>query len=257
MAEFVLTALIIGQLAFTATIYHKLSKAIQYARHEATRNADNVITQIEGLMAVYAEVSPSRALPRSRRWAASPDVLALMIHSVQRHVPQQIVECSSGFSTLVLAASLRNLGAGHLWSLEHDSSYAKESRRLLTMHGLSEWATVLDAPLISYELEGWHGDWYDVSGLPDELSIDLLAIDGPPDELGPLARYPAVPILHTMLPIGAIVLLDDSDRLAEQQSTKRWLHEFPNLRAVAHRPCEKGCAVFEITRYPSSQLPVS
>ncbi|MGB5832308.1 MAG: class I SAM-dependent methyltransferase [Thiohalocapsa sp.] len=245
MIEIALGLLVIAGIALNAIVYHKLSKAIQLAKHEATRNSDNVITQIEALFAIYAEVRPTRALPKSRRWAASPDMLALMIYQTQKHFPKQIVECSSGYSTVVLAACLRNLGNGHLWSLEHERHYAEETRALLGVHGLTKWATVVDSPLIPYELTDWQGKWYDVSALTKPLAIDLLAIDGPPDELGRLARYPALPALYNRLAPKGIVLLDDSNRVSERESLARWLLEFPSLELVPQPTCEKGCVVLQ------------
>jgi len=219
-------------VALIWAMYHKLSKTLESIRHAGVANANNIITQIESLMGVYAEIRPLRAIPRSRRWAASPDLLALLISQVQRESPENALECGSGISTLTLAACARNAGRGHVWSLEHSS--------LLALQDLTPWATVLDAPLRTYELNSWRGQWYDLSPLPEDIEFSLFLIDGPPDELGPSARYPALPLLIGRLSQDATIVLDDADRSSERLVLARWMAENAGLRAIPHESCEKG-----------------
>jgi hypothetical protein len=224
-------------------LYHKLSKTLESIRHAGVANANNVVTQIESLMGVYAEVKPIRALPRSRRWAASPDLLALLISHAQRECPENALECGSGISTLALAACARNADRGHVWSLEHSREHAERTRNLLALQDLTPWATVLDAPLRAYEINGWGGQWYDLSALPDEIEFSLLVVDGPPDELGPCARYPALPLLMARLSTHATIVLDDADRSSERVVLARWMGEIAGLRAIPHDSCEKGSVI--------------
>jgi hypothetical protein len=224
-------------------IYYKLSAALQAIRHELGRRVDNVVTQVEGLLAVHAELQPRHALPRSRGWAASPDLLQLLIGFARQSRSCTVLECSSGLSTVVLAGCARNTKRGHVYSLEHDPHYARQTRDLLALHGLQAWATVLDAPLRRLELPGWQGQWYDVTGLPPELEVDLLVIDGPPATLGRLARYPALPVLAPWLAPSVRVVLDDADRDDERAAVARWLGEHPEFSEEPVPHCEKGCAV--------------
>lgn len=64
------------------------------------------------------------------------------------------MECSSGASTIVLAQSAKLNGRGHVFSLEHDRDYATKSRVELEKQSLSDWATVIDAPLQEYIFDG-------------------------------------------------------------------------------------------------------
>lgn len=239
-------ALAIALLAI-GVAYHKLSAAIQTARHESRHHAENVIRQIEGLLAVHAVVQPTSALPKSRGWAASPDMLQVLLLTAEERRPERVLECSSGFSTLVLAAWMRRTGHGHVWSLEHEPVYADKTRALLRTHGLADWATVLDAPLIPVTLPQWAGRWYDHrvldAALPAGASVDMLVIDGPPDHLGPLARYPALPLLGARLAPTCTVVLDDTGRSSEQRALERWQQEMPGFSSVIGIDCEKGCTV--------------
>ena len=249
MLNTLIIALSTAQLVAILILYHKLSKAVQSARHASTRNSDNVITQVESLLSIYTELHAKRGLPRTRGWAASPDLLALLIGTVQQRSPRTIVECSSGLSTLILAGCMRNLGRGSVLSLEHDEAYARKTRALLELHGLCDWATVVHAPLCDLALNDWRGRWYDLAGLPDGLSVDLLVIDGPPNDLGHLARYPAVPLLYPHLSDDAVIMLDDADRDAEKETVRRWLAEYTDLTQTTGIECEKGCV--QLARTPS------
>lgn len=229
-------------------VYERLSRAVQEVRREVRRRSDNTITQLEALLSVHAEIQPAHVLPRSRDWAASPDFLAVLIGLAHSRRPELVVECSSGYSTLVLAATLRNIGKGRVMSLEHDPEYACKTRDMLELHGLSDWAEVIDAPLVQLSLDGWSGSWYETAGLPQRATIDMLVIDGPPNGTGVLARYPAVPHLYANLSAGAVIVLDDSDRVDETRAAEQWRKRYPSLQTLATPVCEKGCLVLQRER---------
>lgn len=133
---------------------------------------------------------------------------------------------------------------GHVWSMEHDPVYASKTRKLLEDQGLLAWATVVDAPLTTRPQTGF-APWYATDGLmiPDG-SIDLLVIDGPPQNSAPLARYPALPVLNTKLSADCTIFLDDADRADEQAIVSRWIMEFPHFYFSLQRlNAEKGCAM--------------
>ena len=50
-------------------------------------------------------------------------------------------------------------------------------------------------------------------------------VDGPPEASGPLARYPAVPLLHPHFAKRARVILDDGARPDERVIAERWKNE--------------------------------
>lgn len=245
MISTLILVLVIVQFVILALVYHKLSSAIQSLKHQTIKSSDNVISQTEALLALHAELQPTRALPKSRGWAASPDLLAQLVRLTHERRPMTILECSSGFSTLVLAACVRNMGKGRVLSLENDPVFAEKTRELLRVHGLSEWATVIDAPLVPLTLEGWEGKWYRTSDLPSGLSVDMLVVDGPPHDTSKLARFPAVPVLAKFFSASAVVVMDDAFREGESTSIDRWLGSSSKLQRVHADACEKGCAILE------------
>jgi predicted O-methyltransferase YrrM len=202
---------------------------------------DNLFQQWESLLALYTDLRLERSLPRTRSWAGSPDFLSTLVREVQLSHPQIVVECSSGVSTVVLARALQLNGRGHVFSLEHEALYAEKTRQELARHGLSDWATVIDAPLAPCATDLGEKPWYTTQALPDQ-AIDMVVIDGPPETTAPLARYPAGPILFPRLADQASVFLDDANRPAEREAVEHWLKRFPQL-GLTQAPCEKGLAI--------------
>jgi predicted O-methyltransferase YrrM len=212
---------------------YRLMDDVEVIRRETTV----LFSQFQALLALERKLDLNDALPPVRGWAASPDFLLQIAHYMSREKPKTILECSSGISTLVAARCAQLNGLGHVFSLEHEPTYAAKTRDLLRHHGLQDWATVLDAPL-----EGSAGQsaWYSLKLLPANLpSVDLLVVDGPPASAGPLARYPALPRLEKFLAKKVAVFVDDADREDEQEMIRRWTSEFPAF-SVSDLHCEKG-----------------
>lgn len=201
--------------------------------------SDALYRQLEALHALSAELDLTRALPPTRGWSASPDFLLLIARHARDARSQTVVECGSGVSTVVLARCMQLNGSGHVYSLEHEPEFAGSTRANLERHRLSDWATVVDAPLRPLELNGETWPWYAHEALP-ELTIDMLVIDGPPMPVGPEVRYPAGPVLFLKLAPGATVFLDDAARDDEKRIVERWKREFAGLQCQDH-DCEKGC----------------
>ncbi|MBF0256641.1 MAG: class I SAM-dependent methyltransferase [Gammaproteobacteria bacterium] len=172
-------------------------------------------------------------------WSAAPDFLGLLVDHCLSHKPRVIVECSSGISTLMLAAACRLNGHGQVFSLENGAEFAQRTRQQLQRQGLSPQAQVLDAPLQPLVLNQTNFVWYDLSALP-QLPLDMLVIDGPPGLLQPLSRYPALPLLFERLNAGASLFLDDAARADEQEIVRLWLEQFPQLQRK-DIPSERGC----------------
>jgi predicted O-methyltransferase YrrM len=216
--------------------------SLAYFLQEQTEvDPKNLFQQLSALMNLYRDLGLQKSLPRTRGFAASPDFLDELVECSFNAKPNVVVECGSGVSTIVLARCLQLNRSGHLYSLEHLPEYAEETRRNLAKHSLSEWATVLDAPLHPHSIGSDNWLWYSEDNLP-ELQIDMLVIDGPPQATGRMARYPAGPMLFRRLAHDAAVFCDDTVRADEKAMLQRWLKEFPELRQK-DKYCEKGCVV--------------
>ncbi|QEP42196.1 class I SAM-dependent methyltransferase [Ectothiorhodospiraceae bacterium BW-2] len=169
-------------------------------------------------------------------WSAAPDFLQLIVETLQQRQPQRVVECSSGTSTVVLARGCQLNGSGHIYSLEHDVTYADKTRQELARLGLSAWATVIDAPLRS------NGQWQWYS-LPEPFvaEVEMVVVDGPPGRLQPLSRYPALGQLRPFLAQSGVLFLDDAARQEERQIVERWEREFNEI-VFSYLPLKRGAA---------------
>lgn len=227
-------------------LIHQMAYELKDQSHQGPAN---LFRQLEALHSLHLDLALDKSLPGTRGWAASPDFLSELARHALAQQPANVVECSSGTSTLVLARCMQLNGHGKVYSLEHDAHFARQTRLQLRRHGLDDWAEVLDAPLRAHQIGGESWPWYAHEVLPADLEIGMLAIDGPPMATRPLARYPAGPALFGRLAPGASVFLDDAARPDEQAILRRWQAEFPTFELVM-RSCEKGCAV--LTRRTAS-----
>ncbi len=209
--------------------------------------------QVEALICLYIELKPTRSLPETRGWAGSPDFLLMLVSHAKEARPRTIVECGSGLSTLVLARSLALAGLdGRIYSLEHLSEFRRRTAELLARHEVAPWADLLYAPLREYDLPAGKWRWYALDDLP-ETQIDMLVVDGPPGDIGPLSRYPAGPLLFHRLSRQATIILAETGRHDEHVLIARWMEEFPDLVPEVST-CARGCLA--LRRYlPSRSSP--
>ncbi len=141
--------------------------------------------QVEALANLSAILPTSDVLPATRGWAASPDLLLVLVDELIAQRPSLIVECGSGASTLWLALALRRFGIdGRVVALDHDPVFAVKTREFLARHGVSDIAEVRDAPLEDVSLAGGTYSWYARHAWKDLTGIDLLFVDGPPAATG-------------------------------------------------------------------------
>ncbi len=133
-----------------------------------------------------------RDSPAFGTWAVEADFAQLVASEVRRG-REQIVECGSGATTVVIAACLKARGSGRLVSIEHDAGFAATTQRHLELAGLSEWVDMVVAPLVEQTWGNELMPWYDARSFPEIAadSIDLLVVDGPPSVI-PWARWPAL-----------------------------------------------------------------
>ena len=242
------TALLVITFVLVALVLRKTRK-IHLATYtlvadaaKARQEMEVLFSQIQALLALERKLALPAALPPMRGWAASPDFLLRIANEVEERKPATVLECSSGVSTLVVARCLQINGKGHVYSLEHDPRYATITRKLLDKYGLSNWGTVLDAPL---ETAHVGTPWYREDSIPQDLGpIDMLIVDGPPAAVAPLARFPALPRLSNRLAKAALIVMDDANRKDETEIVKRWMEQFPNFR-YTDGCCERGCALLE------------
>lgn len=143
---------------------------------------------------------------------------------VQRELPEgatAVLECGSGASTLLLALFARRDGF-RVYSLEHLPRWRARVVRALDVAGLRSVA-VLDAPIGPVDEDT---DWYDTTLLPEDVRFQYVVCDGPPSLRTKGARYGLLPKVSGQLDAGAVIVLDDADRVEEQEVLRRWNADF-------------------------------
>jgi predicted O-methyltransferase YrrM len=199
--------------------------------------------QLEALQNLNAMLPARDVLPATRGWAASPDLLMVLVDLVITERPSLVVECGSGASTLWLALALQRFEIdGRIIALEHDPVFAGQTREFLARHDVRDLAEIRDAPLESFSLDGQTYSWYARRAWEDLAGIDLLFVDGPPATTGERARYPALPLLSGSLSPVATAVLDDLVVPDMQEVLRLWLDAYPDYRSEI-LPLEKQAAV--------------
>jgi len=197
---------------------------------ELKKEIRQTFRQLEALQNLSAVLPANDVLPATRAWAASPDLLLVLVDLVIAERPSLVVECGSGASTLWLALAMRRFGIdGRIIALDHDPVFGDKTRGLLARHDVADLAEVRDAPLESFSLNGETYSWYARRAWEDLKGIDLLFIDGPPAVTGQQARYPALPLLAGSLSPVATAVLDDLIVPDMQKVLRLWLDAYPDF----------------------------
>jgi predicted O-methyltransferase YrrM len=234
----------IGHLAVESTrILDAVRRIETDTKIEIKKEIKQTFRQLEALQNLNAVLPANDVLPATRGWAASPDLLAVLVDLVVAERPSLVVECGSGASTLWLALAMRRFGIdGRIVALDHDPVFGGKTRDLLARHDVGDLAEVRDAPLESFSLDGETYSWYARRAWQDLTGIDLLFVDGPPATTGHLARYPALPLLSGALSPVVTAVLDDLVVPDMQKVLRLWLDAYPDFGSEI-LPLEKQAAV--------------
>jgi hypothetical protein len=166
-------------------------------------------------------------------WSIAYDQANLVLDKIISLNSFVMLELGSGISTVIWSVAMMHNANNQLLSMEGKEDIYNNTKRLLCHYGATkENVRLLYAPYKEYTFPFGTAMWYDLDVLKDFLiPIDILFIDGPPDTLQPLSRYPALPLLWNRLSVNCVVIMDDGARADEQEIIRRWLKEFPELEA--------------------------
>lgn len=212
------------------------------------RRADDVQQRrhMQALFFLFSAFDFRAPLPSLTGWAISPELAATLVTLIRTHEPDVILELGSGTSTIVMGYAVEQKGRGQVLSLDHSRQYGAQTERQLAAHALQDWTEVRHAPLKPFEQQGTTWSWYDLDAIEDDLTIDMIVIDGPPYETGTMARYPAVPALYDHLSEDAIIVLDDAYRDEERAMLNCWREVYTDF-TVEFEESPTGTAVLRRT----------
>jgi predicted O-methyltransferase YrrM len=211
-----------------------ITRDIQKLSVENKKNSMIAYRQTEAFTQLTNLLDFKAAIPATRSWAASPDLLLTISEIVKKNRPGLVVELGSGISTLVAAKS----GARKIISIDNSDVWGAKTVALLKEHKV-RGVDVRIAPLRPYANGS---EWYDLDAIKDLKKIDLLIVDGPPGSKNPEARYPALQQFKDKLSPAAIVVIDDVNREGERKLAEDFAKALPNheLTILDH---EKGTAI--------------
>ena len=208
------------------------------------RTQRGMYAQIEALIGLYRELDGQRTLPPLRRWAVSPDSARIVLGRVREHRPRTVLECGS-WSITIMFGHLHMAGEiDRIIALEHDPVWHELARQQARQFGVQDHADLVFAPLIEHSKPAVETPWYDTSDVEFE-PLDMVLVDGPPDATGPLARFPAAPLLLEHCRPGCLFVMDDFIRDSEQDTVDRWVEEYPMTLVAVHEAPEKHLAVVQ------------
>jgi predicted O-methyltransferase YrrM len=180
---------------------------------------------MQALAGIYRLLNPTRPLPYFRNAALSTDTILDYIHLIEQLRPETVVELGSGSSTVVAAYQLKKNGNGRVIALDHDERWGGITSDWLKEHELTSWAEVRIAPLESAIIDERSYKWYKLEKLEDVKKIDLLLIDGPPDNYGFGLRYPGLHYLATRLGENGVIVVDDCIMPRWKDIVVKWARE--------------------------------
>jgi predicted O-methyltransferase YrrM len=150
---------VLAGVLVVATVLHDAKQAIAEMIHNRSKTLRNKIGEIRrdtgdihGLVRLlpYTRDLP---LPVGGGWALTGDSAAILARAALIRKPSTIVELGSGASTLILGQILKAQGHGRLLSIDHDATWAEETRGDIDYLGLQDVVTVLVAPLKPMQVE--------------------------------------------------------------------------------------------------------
>jgi predicted O-methyltransferase YrrM len=234
-------ALVVGELRRLRSEIADLA-----SRQRRSRAVDvGHLAQTAALLNLHALVPVRAAVPIPTTWAASPDVLLLLVDHILTARPHLVTECGSGASTIWMGYAAQQVGGCRVVALEHDGAFARQTEKAVRAHGLSDVVEVREAAVVPVDVNGQSWSWYEPAAWEDLDGIELLFVDGPPGTLGEQARYPALPLLAGRMASDAMVVLDDAGRKDEKLTAARWASgsDATGRWSLEPRPLLRGAAV--------------
>jgi len=213
----------------------ELEERLESSDREAIKHRDDVLSQLSGVIGIHSTLQPRIPYPSFGGWAISGDCAQRLVRLILLRRPTWIIEAGSGLSTLLAAQALELIGGeGQIISLEHEKKWLERSSSLVADHGVTHRSTIVHAPLVDAHIGLDVFRWYDLTGVTLPEQAEIIFIDGPPKATGPLARYPALPLLFENLSSDGLLLMDDAARPEERAAVDRWKEEFPGIEITFH-----------------------
>lgn len=194
-------------------------------KRSALLGLENQYSELRAFVNLQPMLNPA-FLPHSY-WAMEPTDLQNLLATIQYNQYRTVVECGAGMSTLLIGKLLKQLGGGHIYSLDEDENWYKVMHMAVAVNDLTDYVTVIHAPLVPNAGSGelWYAPEQARQILESVAHIDVLVVDGP-KSVSTLSRSPALPFFAGALDSNSLIVLDDSRRNNEKAVIEHWRKQF-------------------------------
>ncbi len=194
-------------------------------KRSAVLGLENQYNELRSFINLQSMLNPA-FLPHSY-WAMEPTDLQNLLATIQYHQYRTVVECGAGMSTLLIGKLLKQLGGGHIYSLDEDENWFEVMRMAVAVNDLTDYVTIIHAPLVPNAESGelWYAPEQAQQILGSVVRIDVLVVDGP-KSVSALSRSPALPFFAGALDSNSLIVLDDSRRNNERAVIEHWRERF-------------------------------
>jgi 16S rRNA G966 N2-methylase RsmD len=164
------------------------------------------------------------------KWSMAPNAILHILNMLEFNKNPRVIEFGSGATTLFLAQYFHiSKTKQKLISIESDVAWINVMAEKLAILGLSEYVEMIHAPIrevaanLRYKNQNL---WYDTNSIKslliNDMTFDLVIVDGPPGIISPYARFSVFPFLKEYTNNKTIWLLDDTDRAVEREIVNEW-----------------------------------
>ncbi|QBY03542.1 hypothetical protein E2K93_03730 [Thalassotalea sp. HSM 43] len=266
-----LTNLVDGQSKLFQSLENNLS-------HKITTGLNNSVKQIESYIGVQNYLENGTVGLDYHGWPISSDIALFLLNKVETNNYDLVIEFGSGTSTMLFAQAMKNLTnrsendfkrisvdaensqylASHqdlpkkVVTFEHNKKYFDKTSKSLVNSNFDDVVELVHAPLVDYKVGEKNYLYYSCESMLQQIkqifngrtAKILILIDGPPATTGPLARFPAIPmILNNLANHQLDIVLDDYNRQEEKEIVDGWKKIFEE-RFITYEEevvnCEKG-----------------
>ena len=132
---------------------------------EQTLSTEYLYDKIDALFSIHSLLKIEHPLPIMHNWRIGADYALILIDKFLSK-DGIALDIGCGVSTILLGYAAKLKGAkGSVFAFEHSATYAEQTREMIRQHNLQEYAMVLSAPLVPYELDGITYNWYSIEEL--------------------------------------------------------------------------------------------
>ena len=181
--------------------------------------------------------------PHPGGWALHPDTCKYLGTFVQYFAFDNILEFGSGYSSLIIANELRNIGHGAFNSIDSSTFWSKKAELLATQYCLSSFVQFHVFALV-FKYGRYPNIFFNISKAfyRQHPLLDLVIVDAPPHFIG---RDGALHEILNHVRLGGFVFADDAASDHMRATLKKWELHYPRSIRIERLNVGNGIAIIQ------------